>query len=83
MIKVKGHTAKRGTKTIVVKPYSRKITKSSCINEVGIREDGSRYITIRGREYDYPYLPNEKIGSLVRVKSAGRFYNKNIKGNYY
>lgn len=83
MSRIKGYIAKRGKKIVSIKPYIRKTTRSSCINEVGIKEDGTRYITIRGREYSYPYLPDDKIGGLVKAKSIGRYYNKNIKGNFY
>lgn len=87
-MRVGSYKAKRGSKITTVKAHSkaggrgRNIT-SSCINRVSEGESGGMVITIRGVEYPYPDLPKEQVSGLVNAGSAGRFYNKNIRGNYF
>lgn len=83
MSKVKSHISKRGNKIVKVRAYVRNTPRSSCINSLGVREDGTKYITLRGVEYDYPELPNNRINGIIRAKSMGRYYNKNIRGKFY
>ena len=88
-MRVKGYSAKRGNKTVAVAPHTkadkargRNLPKSSCINRISEGEEGM-VITIRGKEYPYPLLPDVKVSGLINAKSAGRFYNKNIRGKYF
>lgn len=90
-MKVKSHKAKRGKKTVVVKAHERKDLqsrniKSSFLEKIVEREDGSGYdIVIAGKHYPYPYLPDEKVGGVIRGTngSSGRYYNRNIRGKYF
>ena len=90
-MKIKSHKAKRGKKTVVVKSYEKKdpqsrTIKSSFLEKIVEREDGSGYdIVIGGRHYPYPYLPDEKVGGVIRgtAGSSGRYYNKNIRGKFF
>lgn len=90
-MKVKSHKAKRGSKTVVVKSYEKKDPhsrnfNSSFLEKIVEREDGKGYdIVIRGKHYPYPFLPDNRVGGVIRGTngSSGRYYNRNIKGNYY
>jgi hypothetical protein len=84
-MKVKGYTAKRGSKTVSVASHNkrgRNIT-SSCVNRVSEGEDGKMVITIRGKEYPYPELPKGRVSGLISAGSAGAYYNRNIRGKYF
>jgi len=81
-IKVKKHTRKGRTVKAHTKGRGRNL-KSSFMDRVSEGEDGNMVITILGREYPYPLLPKDRVGGLVRAKSAGKYYNKNIRGRYF
>ena len=85
MAKVKKHTAIRSGKTVVIPEHTRtergrNLPRSSCINRVSINSEGNRIITIRGKEYPYNGLDDARISGLVSAKSAGKYYNKHIRG---
>lgn len=84
-IRVSSHKAKRGKKTVVVKEHNKKqrfrSVNSSFIDRVSERPEGGYTITIKGRDYPYPLLPNEKVGSLV--SGRGTYYNKTIRGRFF
>lgn len=90
MSKVKKHIAKRGNKVVVVKQHERnqergrKIT-SSFLERISERDGGGYDITIGGKKYPYPYLPDELVGGVIRGKdnSSGRYYNLLIRGKYF
>lgn len=89
MSRVKGYKAKRGSKTVAVAPHTktdkargRNLPKSSCINRISEGEEGM-VIKIRGVEYPYPLLSDDRVSGLINAKSAGRYYNKNIRGKYF
>lgn len=91
MARVSAHKSKRGNKTVSVKAHDRSIRNgrsitSSFLNSVQENEDGEGYsITIHGRSYPYPFLPDEKVGGIIRGTdgSSGRYYNKHIRGKYF
>lgn len=37
---------------------------------------------VSGKEYEYKWVPAKVIYNLLHCDSVGRFYNKNIKGQY-
>jgi len=87
-MRVNSYKAKRGSGVVTVSAHSKtngkfRNIKSSCINRVSEGSNGEMLITIRGVEYPYPALPKSSVSSLVGAPSAGRFYNKNIRGNYF
>ena len=87
-MRVNSYTAKRGSKTVSVTAHTKKDRRfrsvtSSCVDRVSEGENGGMSITIRGKEYPYPYLPSDKVGGLINASSSGRYYNKNIRGRYF
>lgn len=89
MAKIKTHIAKRGNKVTVVKQHDRankqsRSIRSSFIQSIEEGEQGYN-IVIRGKSYPYPYLPDEKVGGVIRGTngSSGKYYNRNIKGKYF
>ena len=89
-MRIKGYSAKRGNKTVAVAPHTkadkargRNLPKSSCINRISEGEKQGMVITVRGKEYPYPFMPDEKVAGLMSAKSAGRYYNKNIRGKFF
>lgn len=85
MIRVKGHTSKRGSKAVNVSPHNRsnryRTVRSSFIESISESEDGGYLITINGIDYPYPELPNSMVSGLVRV--GGKYYNKNIRSRFF
>lgn len=90
--RVPKHTSTRAGKAVTVKAYSRNTTpgetrlkfrsvNSSFIDRISQNPDGGYTITIKGRDYPYPFLPNEKVGGLIN--GHGKYYNKQIRGNYF
>jgi hypothetical protein len=56
---------------------------SSFIQEVGRKPEGGMYVTIRGKQYPYPYAGLPQMKSLVQAASTGSKYNYSIKGRYF
>lgn len=87
-MRVRSYKAKRGNKTVQVSAHEKsegrfRTVKSSCIDRIGEGADGKMVITIRGREYPYPELPNNRVSGVISAESAGRYYNKHIRGRYF
>ena len=86
-MKVKAYKAKRGSGVVTVSAHEkgrgRNLPRSSCINRVSEGEGGGMVITIRGQQYPYPLLPTDKVSGVVNADSAGRYYNKNIRGKFF
>lgn len=85
---IRGHTASRKGKIVSIRGHSRDIKYSrsiisSCVNAVKQDAGGNNYITIRGVDYPYPLLPKERVSGVVNAGSAGKYYNKNIRGRYF
>jgi len=83
---VKSYKAKRGSKTVVVKQHTKGRTlKSSFLDRISENPEGGYTITIKGRDYPYPYLPNQKVGGIISGTngSSGKYYNKHIRGKYF
>jgi len=83
-MKVRSHIAKRGNKVVSVREYTKgrfRSVNSSFIDRVSENKDGGYIVTIKGRDYPYPFLPNEKIGGLV--SGGGGYYNKGVRGRYF
>lgn len=56
---------------------------SSFIEEVGRPAEGGMYVTIRGKQYPYPYAGISQMKSLVEAASTGGRYNHSIKGKFF
>jgi hypothetical protein len=53
--------------------------------EIVIYEDDKQLLTIefkRGGRYEYENVPPEVYNSLIVAKSAGQFFNENIRDNF-
>lgn len=87
-IKVKSYTAKRGSKTTVVREHTKakfRTVRSSFIDRISEDGEGGYIITIKGKDYPYPYLPDFMVGGIVRGSSgsSGKYYNKNIRSRWF
>lgn len=82
-MKVKKHISKRGNKTVVVREHTKRYrsVQSSFIDRISENPDGGYIVTILGKDYPYPLLPDEKVGGLVGGR--GKYYNKTIRGKYF
>lgn len=85
MIRVKGHTSKRGNKSVRVSPHNRntkyRSVNSSFIEAISESEEGGYLITINGIDFPYPELPNSMVSGLVKI--GGKYYNKYIRGRHF
>ena len=83
-MKVRSHKAKRGNKVVTVREHTKgrfRSVNSSFINRISENPDGGYVVTIKGRDYPDPLLPNEKVGGLI--SGGGRYYNSGIRGRYF
>lgn len=59
-----------------------KLLKSSNITAVGHEANTMRVRFSNGTEYDYAGVSAELFNEMVKSESVGRFYHKNIKGQF-
>lgn len=89
-MRVKSYKAKRGGKMVAVKEHTKRppqgrTIRSSFLEKIVENDTGGYSVIIRGKEYPYPFLPDSRVGGLLKGTngSPGRYYNKNIKSRYF